>query len=68
MTINIANERAFAIRAHGVFDANPCQHVHAETLMRPGALLALRWYDKVMVVRLDENHQPTIYERSAEHV
>jgi len=57
-------EHAFAEKAAAAFAGDPEMTSFTDGEIAPGVLLALRWGSHkraVLVLRLDEIHQPTIY-------
>jgi hypothetical protein len=60
----LRDEMAFAERAAASFAENPTHWTFAGGDPEPGQLLALRWglgNDCVLVVKLDAEHEPTLY-------
>ena len=59
---------AFAEKAAADFKANPKHYSYTDGAIKPGALLALRWglgEDCVLVLKLDDSHEPTNYQQLA---
>jgi hypothetical protein len=57
-------QQAFAEKAAKAFAENPKLRTFTEGDIEPGVPLAIRWGmddRSVVVVRLDENHEPVIY-------
>lgn len=61
---HVEDELAFAREAGAAFAADPKLTSYTGHEIAPGVLLALRWglgRDCVLVLRLSEEHEPTIY-------
>jgi hypothetical protein len=59
---NILDEREFAARAAQAFALDPRRMAFTDGTVEPGMYLALRHKGNVLIVKLDAEHQPTVYD------
>ena len=59
--MSIVDEAQFAANAAAAFTADPARVTYAEATLAPGSLLALRHTDHVLIVKLDAEHEPTLW-------
>ena len=59
--IDSLSQKIFAQEAADFFKNHPHSTVHVDGDLGVGKLLAIRYGDDVLVVKLDDSHAPTIY-------
>lgn len=59
--MSIVDEANFAANAAAAFTADPSRVTYAEAMLAPGSMLALRHNEHVLIVKLDPEHEPTLW-------